>query len=65
MQKLIPLGHPKQNRNNFFSSRKRPNCGSCFGENSRVKNFAPARKFFSSRAKTKKFSRHVFQTTSI
>ncbi|WP_394364737.1 DUF1661 domain-containing protein [Porphyromonas gulae] len=26
----------------------------------RQKNFAPARKFFSSRAKTKKFSRHVF-----
>nr|WP_235318154.1 DUF1661 domain-containing protein [Porphyromonas gulae] len=41
-------------------NEKSANRGAQIPEKSRQKNFAPARKFFSSRAKTKKFSRHVF-----
>ncbi|WP_369684667.1 DUF1661 domain-containing protein [Porphyromonas gulae] len=51
----------------FFSTRHRPDCGSCFRENSRRnyfvstrKNFSSTPEFFTSRTKTKKFTRHVF-----
>nr|WP_080732316.1 DUF1661 domain-containing protein [Porphyromonas gulae] len=40
--------------------RNRPDYGSCFRENTRENFFAVVPKIFNSRAKTKKFSRHVF-----
>ncbi|WP_235315070.1 MULTISPECIES: DUF1661 domain-containing protein [Porphyromonas] len=44
----------------IFSSQKRSTCGTCFRENSREKKIVLAREFFTSRTKTKIFTRHVF-----
>ncbi|MDR4976090.1 DUF1661 domain-containing protein [Porphyromonas gingivalis] len=43
-----------------ITSRKRSDCGACFGENTREKFFVLVPKIFTSRSTTKNFSRHVF-----
>ncbi|ATS00529.1 hypothetical protein CS549_05300 [Porphyromonas gingivalis] len=42
----------------------RPDCGSCFRENTRENFFVLVPKIFNSRAKTKKFSRHSFSNAN-
>ena len=48
-----------------FTDRKCSDCGACFREKRRENFFAVAREFFTSRTKTKKFPRHVFQSVEI
>ncbi|ERJ69920.1 hypothetical protein HMPREF1554_00495 [Porphyromonas gingivalis F0569] len=44
-----------------ITSRKRSDCGACFGENTREKFFVLVPKIFTSRSKRKVFPHHVFR----
>lgn len=62
-----PMGanHPPASNDQMKKSRRnRPDCGSCFRENTREIFFAVVPKIFNSRATAKKFSRHSFSTAN-